>query len=103
MVKARSGAQASINVRVELFGSARMISGRREVEIAVGVESSPLELVAALKKACPELVGQVINEDGRQLQESYTFNLNGTSFVGDEPVRLTRGDTVLLFSSQAGG
>ena len=103
MVKAASGAQASIKVVVELFGSARMISGRREIEIAVSKDSSPTELAEALGEACPELVGQVIAEDGRRLQESYTFNLNGTSFVDDEPVRLTRGDTVLLFSSQAGG
>ena len=54
-------------------------------------DSSPTELAEALGEACPELVGQVIAEDGRRLQESYTFNLNGTSFVDDEPVRLTRG------------
>ena len=103
MVEAAKKAGESINLRVELFGSARMISGRREIEIAVGKKSSPAELVAALGEVCPELVGQVIAQDGQRLQESYTFNLNGTSFVDDEPVQLTRGDTVLLFSSQAGG
>ena len=103
MVEAASRARESINVRVELFGSARIISGRREVEIAVGGGSSSAELVEALGEACPELVGQVIAEDGRRLQESYVFNLNGITFVGDDPVRLTSGDTVLLFSSQSGG
>ena len=103
MVEAARGALESINVRVELFGSARLISGLREIEIAVCKESSPAELVAALGAACPELVGHVIAGDGRRLQESYTFNLNGTTFMGDGPVRLTHGDTVLLFSSQAGG
>ena len=36
-------------------------------------------------------------------QSSYTLNVNGTSFVSDGPLNLEQGDTILLFSSQAGG
>ena len=35
--------------------------------------------------------------------ESYTLNVNGTAFVGEDGVSLKPGDSVLLFSSQAGG
>jgi hypothetical protein len=90
-------------VQAELFGIARMASGRSDVTLAVPEHSYPGDLAAAMASVCPELVGPVITGDRSGLHSSYTFNINGTSFVGDERVRLTPEDTVLLFSSQAGG
>ncbi len=90
-------------VRVELFGMARLACGVRHVEIEVPPVAGIGELVAALSRACPELVGDVILRDRSGLQESYTFNLNGTRFLNNERLRLSAGDELLLFSSQAGG
>lgn len=92
-----------VKVQAELFGVARMVSGRSRVTLAVPERSYPRDLASALAGVCPELVGPVIADDRSGLNSSYTFNINGTSFVGDERVRLTPEDTVLLFSSQAGG
>jgi hypothetical protein len=92
-----------VNVRAELFGIARMVSGHSHVTLSVPERSYPRDLAVALAYLCPDLVGPVITDDRSGLHSSYTFNINGTSFVGDERVRLTPEDTVLLFSSQAGG
>ena len=94
---------ASVNVGVELFGQARLLADRREVEVTVPEHPHPGDVVAALADALPELVGKVIRDDGSGLLESYIFNLNGIVFVGEERVHLKPGDHLLLFSSQAGG
>ena len=103
MVRANKVAPPLVDIRVELFGLARMLSGRHHVEVPMPRRAETVDVVAALARACPELVGKVLLEDVSGLQESYTLNLNGTSFVGDERLHLEPGDTLLLFSSQAGG
>ncbi len=95
--------EASIVIRVELFGRARLLCERACVEVEIPPHSEPGALAAALAASCPELVGEAIREDRSGLRESYTFNLNGTSFICDGPTTLRAGDSVLLFSSQAGG
>ena len=61
------------------------------------------DLVAILSQACPSLIGIALNEDLCGLLESYTLNLNGTEFVERGELTLQDGDTLLLFSSMAGG
>ena len=90
-------------IQVELFGLARMLCARREVQIAVPNQSNTRHLVLALSKSCPQLIGQVIREDLSGLQESYTFNLNGIAFISDQQLELETDNRILLFSSQAGG
>ena len=94
---------AVVSLTVELFGSARLLAGRREVEIAAPVCCSIRDLASALGTAVPALVGEVVREEGTGLEESYVFNLNGERFLEDNAVSLVPGDRVLLFSSQAGG
>ncbi len=95
--------ETSIVVRVELFGRARMLCGRTWVEVEVARRAEVAAITSALAASCPELVGEAIREDRMGLRESYTFNLTGTSFICDGPTALNAGDSVLLFSSQAGG
>ena len=73
------------------------------MEITIPGETTSRDAVAALAEACPEIVGHVIREDRSGLQESYVFNLNGTAFVSDGRLHVASSDTILLFSSLAGG
>ena len=88
---------------VELFGMARLSCGHRDVEIELPPGGRMEGIVEALANACPALVGIAISEDRMSLLDSYTFNLNGTTFVSGEASRLREGDRLLLFSSLAGG
>ena len=92
-----------VKITVELFGMARIACGKRRLSIETTADGSIPTVVAALADACPELVGKAIREDLGALLESYTFNLNGTSFIDEAAFELKTGDTLLLFSSQAGG
>ncbi|MYC05751.1 MAG: MoaD/ThiS family protein [Chloroflexi bacterium] len=91
------------NVTIELFGTARIASGRKAIALTLPSNASAASLVVALAEKCPALVGVVLRDDLAGLLESYTLNLNGTEFVSDGCLRLRDGDTLLLFSSQAGG
>ena len=92
-----------IEVTIELFGQARVATGRRRVTTSLPLHARVSDLATALLETCPTLGGLAVHEDGSGLMESYTLNVNGTVFIGEEGVSLKSGDSVLLFSSQAGG
>ena len=96
-------APGSVPVTVELFGHARTIAGVRDVHLALPPEASASDLAVALASALPVLVSTALDEDGVALLSSYTANVNGMVFMGDEPIPISRGDSIFLFSSQAGG
>ena len=92
-----------VTIRVELFGRAQLVCGRRDVVLDVVRDAGLVDVVSALAQACPALVGVAIQEDRASLYDSYTLNLNGLRFVTHECLHVQAGDTLLLFSSQAGG
>lgn len=103
MVELKDAASELVTIRVELFGSARLTVGRRQVSLRVPPTVSAPEIAGTLANAHPELVGKAIREDRSGLLESFVLNLNGSEFVDKGPLRLKHGDSLLLFSSQAGG
>ena len=90
-------------VRVELFGYARTVSGVRHLKLALPPRSGASDLAAALADALPSLLSVALEDDGSDFLSSYTANLNGLAFIGDDTVRISTGDTIFVFSSQAGG
>ena len=92
-----------VQLRVEIFGLARLVCGRSHVDITVPADATITDIVTALATVCPELCGTAICADLSGLHESYTCNLNGLTFITQEQFHLQPGDTLLLFSSQAGG
>jgi len=96
-------AHQTVRIRVELFGMARLASGCALLELDLPCDAALREVTQALVGACAVLRGLAIRTDGTGLLESYTLNLNGRVFVSEAGVHLQPGDTLLLFSSQAGG
>ena len=98
-----NGAATTVRVKVELFGTPRLRSGRTAVELAVPYPANRGSLVAALSEQCPALLGHGLKEDLTDLEDGYVFNLNGLAFLGEADFTLANGDSLLLLSSQAGG
>ena len=98
-------AEASIGIRVkvELFGTLRLRSGRREVALALTGPADRQDVIYSLAEACPTLVGHGLRVDLSDVEEGYAFNRNGLAFLGDEDFTVEDGDCLLLISSQAGG
>ena len=95
--------ESKVIVQVELFGYARTVAGVRDVRVALSPQSSTSDLAAALAAALPSLLSVALEDDGSRLLPSYTANLNGLTFISDDPIPISPGDTIYLFSSQAGG
>jgi len=82
---------------------ARLGSGCALLDLDVPCDAALTEVAQALVAACPALRGLAVRADGAGLLESYLLNLNGRVFVTEAGVHLQPGDTLLLFSSLAGG
>lgn len=103
MVFTNNPDHSTVEIIVELFGLARMVTGLSEVVICLPKLSSTKDAATALYVCCRELKGIAITDDGSGLMESYTMNLNGDMFLDDRAVIFKTGDRILLFSSQSGG
>lgn len=96
--------QTHVTVKVELFGNARLLAERRYMSVHLAEDCGLGDVAEAVGGQSPALVGTVVHEDLRGFMDSYTVNLNGMAFVGDGlHQRLKNGDSLLVFSSQAGG
>ena len=93
----------SVMVCVELFGHARAVAGVRRLELELPPLSGASDLSTALADALPSLLSVALESDGSSLLTSYTANLNGLAFMDNYPIPISPGDTIYLFSSQAGG
>ena len=102
MTLPRNMAPNTVDVQIELFGMARFVCGRSLLELGLPCNATLPDVAHALMVACPALRGLAITTDGTGLLESYTLYLNGRIFVTDTGVHLQQGDSLLLFSSQAG-
>ena len=94
-----------MQVRVELLGLSRLVTGQREVSLDLGSESTYRDLVRALSDQYPALIGNVIQSDRESLQAPNIFNLNARQMIQSKQMdhRLSEGDRIILMSMSAGG
>jgi len=92
-----------VKVVVEPFGSVRyLIVKAQKVEVNL-TENSLRNLVATLLRKFPKLSGRFINPETLEPVKPYAFSVNGRYVAQNLNIRLNEGDTVLLFSIDAGG
>lgn len=98
-------ANASVLVKVELFGLARMRARVNALTLSLDAAATVADLARELIQACPDFVGTVLSENGA-IADGYVLNRNGLAFLPAEPdalLQLAEGDTLLLLPNQAGG
>ena len=92
-----------INIKIEFFGRARMILGFNSFEITVNQEITKEELISLIATKYPELIGEIIEENKFNLKKSYNIGINGIKNPSENELNLKNNDSILIFSSQAGG
>ncbi len=92
-----------VHCEVELFGMARLATGRRQVPLDLPGPATLRDVTRALATSCPALLGKAVTADLAGLVDGYVFNVNGFSFAASLDATVSSGDCVLLLSDQAGG
>jgi molybdopterin converting factor small subunit len=94
-----------MQVRVELLGLSRLVTGQREVSLDLDSEATYRDIVRALSDEYPALVGNVIQSDRQSLQAPNIFNLNARQMIQSKQMEnpLNEGDRIILMSMSAGG
>jgi molybdopterin converting factor small subunit len=89
--------------KVELYGTARVLTGCKAVEIPVADPVTVREVLLGLGRQFPLLGGPVLLPDFSGLSAGYAVNLNGLAFVSDPAQPVRDGDVLLLLPAAAGG
>lgn len=94
---------ATVDCTVELFGVAQLLTGMREINLALPPGATIGDVFEALTGKLPSLSGRVISADGTRLVEGYACNVNGLEFVRSVDARVRPGDNIAILSADAGG
>jgi len=92
----------SMTIRVELYGIPRQRAGTELLQVAgqsAGV--SLAQILADLEKQSPELAEACFHEGC--LRNGYLASIDGKTFVTDPQTVIRPGQSLLLFSADAGG
>jgi len=86
-----------VRVTVELVGTARLSTGKKEVSLVIEEDALWRDVVAALAQKVPVLVGQAITEDKCSLISPHQFYFGGRFITNlDEKAQLKDGDRIAL-------
>ena len=90
-------------IQIEFYGVARRMAGRSSLTVETDAGgSTSLGAVLRLAASCePALAPECI--DGETLGETFIANVDGNRFVRDPGTTLHSGQTVMIFSADAGG
>ncbi len=94
-----------MQVHIEFLGLSRLVTGEKEIALALEKETTFYDIVQMLAQAYPALVGNVIQPDLKTLQAPNIFNINARRMIqksqmGSSP---DDNDRIILMSMSAGG
>ncbi len=94
-----------MRVQVELFGLSRLIAGEREITLTLEEGATFRDVVRALAKQYPEMIGDVVQPDGETMQAPNILNLDGRRMIQPHQMdeNLGDGDRIIVMSMSAGG
>jgi len=94
-----------IQVKVEFSGVSRVLTGESEFFLSLEEGAPVSQVVRQMGERFPQLVGQIIEKDGKTLIPTNVFSVNGQSILHetDTAYQPKNGDTLILLSLLAGG
>ena len=92
-------------VLVEFTGVSRILTGKTEYMISIADNADVLDVVHALSRKFPALVGEVIELNGESLIPTNLFSVNGEQILNEGQLQYKPkdGDRLILLSLLAGG
>jgi len=95
----------NIQVLVEFTGISRVLTGKTEYQLLLADGAVMLDVVRAIGRKFPPLVGEVIEKDGETLIPTNLFSVNGKQILNKTQLHYhpKDGDRLILLSLLAGG
>ena len=90
---------------VEFSAISRVLTGQSEFSLNLKKGASIVDVEAALGKKFPQLLGQIIEKDGKALIPTNVFSVNGQRIIheSDTAFQPNDGDKLILLSLLSGG
>jgi molybdopterin converting factor small subunit len=95
----------TIQIKVEFSSISRVLTGRKELTLDLQKGANIGDVVSALGKACPQLLGEIIEKDGRSMIPTNIFSVNGQKIIHESDLLFQpdEGDRLILLSLLSGG
>jgi len=92
-------------VQIELFGLSRLIAGEKEITLKLSEGATFRDVVMALVTRYPDMIGDIVQEDGETMQPPNILNLDGRRMIQENQMdeALRDGDRIIVMSMSAGG
>jgi len=96
---------STIQLQIEFTGISRVLTGREELILSIPGGSTLEQVITSLGDRFPELVGQIIDFNGKDLIPTNLFSLNGEKILqeNDKTYSPKQGDKLILLSILSGG
>ena len=95
-----------MKITVEFIGVARIITRKPMISFEIEEHTTFEQIVQSIGEKFPDLIGEIIQPDGRSFYDSNMFSLNGEHMVLHEEMEHTSpsdGDRLILMSILSGG
>jgi sulfur-carrier protein len=95
----------TMQVSVEFLAVSRVLTGQSEISLILKKGASIADVVAALGSKFPQMLGQIIEENGKALIPTNVFSVNGQKIIHetDTAFKPDDGDRLILLSLLSGG
>jgi len=94
-----------MQVLIEFTGISRVLTGKTDFLLPLTPGAAIRDVVHAIGRAFPALVGEVIEKDGETLIPTNLFSVNGEQILNENQLHYQpkNGDRLILLSLLAGG
>jgi molybdopterin converting factor small subunit len=94
-----------MQITVEFSSISRVLTGQKEMTLDLKRNDNITDVVQALGKRYPQLLGEIIEKDGRTLMPTNLFSVNGQKIINESDTKYqpVEGDCLILLSLLSGG
>ena len=94
-----------MQIKVEFSSISRVLTGQKETTLDVKKGATIADIVSTLGKAYPQLLGEIIEKNGKSLIPTNLFSVNGEKIIheSDTAYQPIEGDRLILLSLLSGG
>ena len=95
----------TMQIKVEFSSISRVLTGRKEMMLDLQKGANVGDVISALGKAYPQLLGEIIEKDGKSLIPTNIFSVDGQKIIHESDLQFQpdEGDRLILLSLLSGG